>query len=60
LLDKVELRIAIETGRTFYDSLYVALAEALSCPLVTADEKLYDALRTGPLGSTVRWVTDAL
>ena len=28
---------------TFYDALYVALAQALSCPLLTADEKLSQA-----------------
>jgi predicted nucleic acid-binding protein len=50
------LEIALETGRSVYDSVYVALAVALECPLVTADERLVNALAGGPLASHVRWV----
>ena len=32
--------IALATGRTVYDSIYLALATALDCKLVTADKKL--------------------
>jgi predicted nucleic acid-binding protein len=32
------IQLAIETGRTVYDSLYLALAMAEECGLVTADE----------------------
>jgi predicted nucleic acid-binding protein len=28
---------------TFYDALYLALAQALTCPLLTADERLSQA-----------------
>ena len=38
------LRIALQHGRTAYDSLYVALAVTLKSELVTADEKLANAL----------------
>jgi predicted nucleic acid-binding protein len=38
------LRIALLYGRTAYDSLYVALAADLNATLVTADEKLANAL----------------
>jgi len=38
------LRIALQHGRTAYDSLYVALAVTLKSDLVTADEKLVNAL----------------
>ena len=38
------LRIALRHGRTVYDSLYVALAHTLSLELITADEKLVNAL----------------
>jgi hypothetical protein len=50
------LEIALETGRSVYDSVYVALAVALECPLVTADERLVNALAGGPLASHVLWV----
>jgi predicted nucleic acid-binding protein len=38
------LRIALLSGRTAYDSLYVALAARLSAQLITADEKLANAI----------------
>lgn len=38
------LSIAIRHGRSIYDSLYVALAVASNSELVTADEKLANAL----------------
>lgn len=37
-------RIALSHGRTVYDSLYVALASTLTVDLITADEKLVNAL----------------
>jgi predicted nucleic acid-binding protein len=47
------LQIAISCDRSFYDSLYVALALATRTDLVTADERLVNAL-----GSRfpVRWL----
>jgi predicted nucleic acid-binding protein len=50
------LEIALGTGRSVYDSVYVALAVALECPLVTADERLVNALAGGSLASHVLWV----
>jgi predicted nucleic acid-binding protein len=38
------LAIALRFGRTVYDSIYVALAEAMRCDMVTADERLANAL----------------
>jgi predicted nucleic acid-binding protein len=52
--------IALTTGRTVYDSIYLALAVALGCKLVTADQKLYDALRGGPFNDDVLWVADPI
>ena len=40
------LRIAIETGRTVYDSLYIALALQSATILLTADERLVHAIAT--------------
>jgi predicted nucleic acid-binding protein len=54
------LEIAIRTGRTVYDSLYVAMAVRLDCRLVTADERLHNALKDGPLGGYILWVEDDL
>jgi len=52
LLDSA-LAIANESGRSFYDCLYVALADSSSIDFVTADEKLVNAL--GPR-YPVRWL----
>src|SRR5262249_46818336 len=54
------LEIAMRTGRTVYDSQYVALAMQLDSRLVTADERLYNALKDGPLGAYILWVEDDL
>jgi predicted nucleic acid-binding protein len=52
--------IALATGRTVYDSIYMALAVALNCKLMTADQKLYSALRAGPFADDVIWVADPI
>jgi predicted nucleic acid-binding protein len=50
--------IALATGRTVYDSIYLALATALNCKLVTADNKYFNALQSGPFARDVLWVAD--
>jgi predicted nucleic acid-binding protein len=52
--------IALATGRTVYDSVYVALAVAVGCKLVTADRKLYDALQASTFATDVLWVADPI
>jgi predicted nucleic acid-binding protein len=47
------LRIALQHGRSVYDSLYVALAVTLNLELITADEKLANALA---VYFPVRWL----
>jgi len=37
--------IAVQFKRTFYDSLYLALNQRENCEFVTADEKLYNAVK---------------
>jgi predicted nucleic acid-binding protein len=44
--------------RSFYDGLYVALAERSGYPLVTADRRLHNALRDGALSDSLLWVED--
>lgn len=52
------LRIAMVTGRTSYDSIYLALADSLSTEVVTADRRLYNALQGGPYARLILWVED--
>lgn len=54
------LRIAPETGRSSYDCTYLALAEANTVALVTADRKLYNSLQGGTYAGLVRWVEDSI
>jgi predicted nucleic acid-binding protein len=50
--------LATHSGVGIYDSLYVALAVLLKCPMVTADRHLYNSLRDGPYGRHLVWVGD--
>jgi predicted nucleic acid-binding protein len=52
------LRIALETGRSAYDCSYLALAEALSSRMVTADRRLYKGLQGCPYAGLILWVED--
>jgi predicted nucleic acid-binding protein len=40
------LAIALSTGRTVYDAMYVALAVQRDTSVITADERLVNALAT--------------
>jgi predicted nucleic acid-binding protein len=57
LLTAPALDIAMAIGETTYDSLYVALAESLGEPFVTADRRLYDAVRRH-LSTDIIWIED--
>jgi predicted nucleic acid-binding protein len=48
--------LAVEHGSTAYDSAYIALAQQLSLPFVTADEAL--VRRFGNTGLDVRFLGD--
>jgi predicted nucleic acid-binding protein len=52
--------MSIETRRSVYDCLYLALAEALDGRMVTADTKFYQALGNGPQRNRMLWVGDLL
>ncbi len=50
------LRISLETGRSVYDCMYVALAVQEDCQLLTADERLCNALAKHPLAARLHFV----
>jgi len=50
--------IADQTGRTVYDSIYIALAVRLGGQAVTADLRLFNAISATPWKSHIRWVAD--
>jgi predicted nucleic acid-binding protein len=50
--------VARRFDRSFYEGLYVALAERAGCTLVTADRKLYNSLRDGDLAERLTWVEE--
>jgi predicted nucleic acid-binding protein len=45
-----------EAGRTVYDSLYIALAVAQDCVLITDDRKFHGVIASGPLAKHIRWI----
>jgi predicted nucleic acid-binding protein len=50
--------IACETGRSAYDSMYLALAHTQGCQLVTADRRFYNAMQDTLYKQTMLWVED--
>ena len=50
--------MAQSSGRTFYDSLYLALALSNGCPLVTADLRFHNAVGGTLWGRHCLWVED--
>jgi len=52
------LKLAVKLDCTLYDCLYLALAVAKNCALVTADERLHTAAVANGLATNVRWVED--
>lgn len=50
--------IAIQTGQSVYDCLYVALSALLKGRMVTADQRLYEGLKNGQFKKHVVWIGD--
>ena len=50
------LELAIQTGRSAYDCLYLALAVQCRGVLVSSDRRLVNALSRGPLSRHIAWV----
>lgn len=57
LLDRAAA-IAITYRRSFYDSIYLALADTAHGRVVTVDEKLCNALRDTPLVERLLWIEE--
>jgi predicted nucleic acid-binding protein len=58
LILELALEVAFDVSRTVYDSGYLALAMLLDCQLVTADQKLFNALQDGSYAAHVCWVAN--
>jgi predicted nucleic acid-binding protein len=53
------MTVACGLRRSLYDSLYLALALMADCKLVTADRKLFDAVKNAaPVKKHVLWIED--
>ncbi len=50
--------VATRYGRSFYDSLYLALADHTGCQLVTADRTFYRHLERSGLRRRLVWIED--
>lgn len=51
--------IAVRTGQSIYDCLYITLASLLEARMVTADRRLYEGLANGPFANYVVWIEEA-
>jgi predicted nucleic acid-binding protein len=56
LLLPAALKLAHALDTTVYDSLYLALAGLLDCPLITADQKLWRAVSRSRWSQHIRWI----
>lgn len=52
------LALSCGEGVGLFESFYLALAIQAGCPVLTADTRLRDNLRDGPLGQHVLWIGD--
>ena len=55
-LVSLALSLALRTGRTVYDCLYLALAVSSQTILVTADQRFVNGLTGTPFAASVRWL----
>jgi predicted nucleic acid-binding protein len=60
ILLSAAFELAGELDRSVYDSLYLALAVAEECAVVTADAKFHSVLAASSLANHVRWVEEEL
>jgi len=55
-LAEAALALALESGRTVYDCMYLALAVTLETAVVSADKRLFNALAKTPLAGHITWL----
>ena len=53
------LKLALGTGRTVYDCLYLALAIKTKTVMFSSDRRLVNALAHGPLSKHIAWIGTA-
>ena len=58
-LVEAALELALRTGRSVYDCLYLALAVATRSVLVSADQRLVNALAGTSLATHIAWIGSA-
>jgi predicted nucleic acid-binding protein len=56
LVGREAVELALATGRTVYDAVYLAIAVREGCRFVTADERLVNALAGTPHRAHVVWL----
>lgn len=60
VLSEDAARIATTYRRSFYDSIYLALAVTTNGVMITADEKLRNSLQNTPLADRIAWIGDSI
>lgn len=60
MLQESAYSLAVQTGLTIYDCLYVSLAIVLNGKLVTADRQLYEGMTPGPFAKHLVWIADVV
>jgi predicted nucleic acid-binding protein len=58
VIQSAAFQLALELDRSVHDSIYLALAIAQRCTVITADRKFHAALAASPWGDQVQWVED--
>lgn len=54
----LSLRLSMRDGLGLHDAFYLTLAMQAGCPVVTADPRLHELLRSSPFHQHVLWVAD--
>ena len=53
------LQLALQTERTVYDCLYLALAVQEKAVMVTGDQRLANAMASSPLRKHISWIGES-